>query len=90
MNRRWKLALAALLGFSTACSTVRRTPAETEPSARETADSTAASRNAADSLMLQSEGPLPRIRLMYGVPSPRPEAAQPTENKASAEAETAR
>ncbi len=59
MKRKWKLALAALLGFSAACSTVRNTPrkpsdAGTDEVRTEVRDSV-------------------RIRVMYGVPAPRPE-----------------
>ncbi len=60
MNRRLKLALAALLGFSAACSTVKNAPKQGEPQNQE------------------SDGPKtgggerPRVKVMYGVPSPRP------------------
>ena len=82
MDKRWKYALAALLGFSTACSTARRTAAD-----RETADSTASSRAAADTT---TRVQINRIRLMYGVPSPPPEVVRPTETAAPSGAETER
>lgn len=58
MNRKLKLALAALLGFSAACSTVKNAPAKGEPEAMRDADSTA------------QEIP-PRMVVMYGVRMPR-------------------
>lgn len=60
MNKKLKLALAALLGFSTACSTVKNTPAggetgqEREAGAQEIGDSVSH----------------PRIIVMYGVRYP--------------------
>lgn len=58
MNKRVKLALAALLGFSAACSTVKNAPARND-GAREgvQADTTAVDE-------------APRIMLMYGVRPP--------------------
>ena len=90
MDKRWKYLLAALLGFSTACSTVRRTPAgeSGETPGREAADSSA-SRADTDSLTPQQGVQMNRIRLMYGGPSPRPEVAQPAENEAPEGAATA-
>ncbi|WP_299221230.1 hypothetical protein [uncultured Alistipes sp.] len=57
MNRKWKLALAALLGFSTACSTVKNAPRRDAAEGGERIEQR-------DSL---------RIMVMYGVPTPRPE-----------------
>ncbi|MBO5187715.1 MAG: hypothetical protein J6B59_00295 [Alistipes sp.] len=55
MKKRVKLMLAALLGFSTACSTVKNAPQES-PEGLTTLEASEAQ----------------RIKLMYGVPSPRP------------------
>lgn len=52
MKKRVKLMIAALLGFSTACSTVKEAPRATEGEMKPEA--------------------VERIKLMYGVPSPRP------------------
>lgn len=61
MNRKLKLALAALLGFSTACSTVRNAP-KGESEQKQDADTT----------QVKGSGSYPpRIMLMYGVPTPR-------------------
>lgn len=75
-NRKWKLALAALLGFSTACSTVRQAPQERpaggekgEPSEKPTAQS-------ADTAALKKEELPPRIVLMYGVRPPLSDSAR--------------
>lgn len=56
--RKWKLALAALLGFSAACSTVKRAPREE------------ASRPEADTTVVREQPEQPRIVLMYGVRPP--------------------
>lgn len=73
MNRKWKLALAALLGFSAACSTVKQAPQKTEEAPRSGASSSevaqrpgGASPAAADT----TQHLPPRIVLMYGVRSP--------------------
>ena len=58
-GRKWKLALAALLGFSAACSSVKQAPKDT--SGQKDADTT---------LVKESKHP-PRIVLMYGVRPPR-------------------
>ena len=58
-GRKWKLALAALLGFSAACSSVKQAPKDT--SGQKDADTT-----------LSKEPKQPaRIVLMYGVRPPR-------------------
>ncbi len=60
--KRFKWAVAALLGFSTACSTVR--PAATgEQAAQSSADTMAVPAGGAER---------PRIVVMYGVRAPRP------------------
>lgn len=63
MKRKWKLAVAALLGFSTACSTVRQAPkqpASKDQTKPRTADTTA----------IKARPVPPRIVLMYGVRPP--------------------
>lgn len=57
MNKKLKLMLTALLGFSAACSTVRNAPAKGEPAPAQDADSTVQE--------------LPRMVVMYGVRMPR-------------------
>ena len=78
MKRKWKIALAALLGFSTACSTVKKAPAEADRKTpdREAADSAAKSSKEGFDGMIRTEE-VHRIRLMYGVPSPRPTFSEP-------------
>lgn len=58
-GRKWKLALAALLGFSAACSSVKQAPKDT--SGQKDADTT---------LVKELKQPA-RIVLMYGVRPPR-------------------
>lgn len=58
MDRRIKFALLAVLGFSTACSTVRNTAKDSKKS-DQTSEAEAA----------QSQE-RPRIKVMYGVPNP--------------------
>ena len=61
MNKKLKLALAALLGFSTACSTVKNAPAKgAEEQKQETG-----SQEVQDSVKVP-----PRIVVMYGVRPP--------------------
>lgn len=73
MNRKLKLALAALLGFSTACSTVRNAPNNANgPSNRK--DDTAVTDGSEPT---EESVRVERIMLMYGVPSPRPVPAEP-------------
>ena len=63
MNKKLKLALAALLGFSTACSTVKNAPAKgAEEQKQETG-----SQEVQDSVKVP-----PRIVVMYGVRPPVP------------------
>ncbi len=72
MNRKLKLALAALLGFSTACSTVRNAPGSAnEPSDRK-GDAAITDNGEPTEESVRVE----RIMLMYGVPSPRPVPAE--------------
>lgn len=59
MKRKIEIALLGLLGFSTACSTVKNLPAKGDTPASGSVDRTP--EEAAD---------VPRIRLMYGVPAP--------------------
>ncbi|MDE6624339.1 MAG: hypothetical protein K2K30_08145 [Alistipes sp.] len=55
MNRKLKLAAAALLGFSAACSSVKNAPSRSESEAP-----------APDTMQLEH----PRVRVMYGVRVP--------------------
>lgn len=67
MTRRFKWAVAALLGFSAACSSVRHTTGKTESGDAEPAS--------ADTMVLPVSGiERPRIVVMYGVRAPRPVA----------------
>lgn len=59
MNRKLKLALAALLGFSAACSSVKKAPREQGAKPQD-----------ADTVVVRGYTGNPRIRVMYGVPSP--------------------
>ncbi|WP_417014672.1 hypothetical protein [Alistipes sp.] len=63
-NRKWKLAIAALLGFSTACSTVRQAPQQKPASQDETRP------QPADTTQVKTRPVPPRIVLMYGVRPP--------------------
>ena len=66
MNRKVKLALAAFLGFSAACSTVKQAPqVAKEPAAEETPQP-----RDADTAVVQEQPGRPRIVLMYGVRPP--------------------
>lgn len=69
MNRKFKLTLAALLGFSAACSTVKNAPVRSrgdEPGQQ------------ADSQPGDTVKVPPRVVLMYGVPMPKtPRDAKP-------------
>ncbi len=73
MNRKLKLALVALLGFSTACSTVKNAPRD------EASPQTDASARTEKGTEPTTEEPAraDRIMLMYGVPSPRPSQETP-------------
>lgn len=62
MNKKLKLTLAALLGFSAACSTVKNTPAESKGGESK---QEAGSAQGSDSIP-------PRVMLMYGVRAPQP------------------
>ncbi len=65
MNRKIKLALAALLGFSSACSTARHAPSK-DPDVRQTDPAPE----------LQPGSDRPRIMVMYGVRPPQNRNAQ--------------
>ena len=56
MNRKLKLAAAALLGFSAACSSVKNTPSQSAGESPAPADTTRVEH--------------PRVRVMYGVRVP--------------------
>lgn len=59
MLRKLKFAVAALLGFSAACSSVQSVPRETAPAPQ-------------DSPEMKSDTTQElRVRVMYGVPAPR-------------------
>lgn len=60
MDRKLKLALAALLGFSAACSSVRNAPVRGTDAPRREADTTKSGKRV----------PPPRIVVMYGVRPP--------------------
>lgn len=64
MNKRLKLALAALLGFSAACSSVKNAPAKGETEVA----------NDADTTVMET----PRMVVMYGVRIPRPQQPEGT------------
>lgn len=63
MTKKLKLALAALLGFSAACSTVKNAPSKGDSDPRPQSDTTAAP--------AWGTGDRPRIVAMYGVRTPR-------------------
>ncbi|MBR5465732.1 MAG: hypothetical protein IKU77_08095 [Alistipes sp.] len=66
--KKIKLAILALLGFSTACSTVKNTSEkQVEIPAEETLQNPQA-----DQPTEGEEIKIERIQLMYGTPSPRP------------------
>lgn len=68
MMRKLKFALAALLGFSAACSSVKNTPRRTEPTEptrRDTPDGCRETGEALDTVTCR-----PRIMVMYGVRPP--------------------
>ncbi|WP_295936492.1 hypothetical protein [uncultured Alistipes sp.] len=60
MNKKLKLALAALLGFSTACSAVKKTPAEGKD----------AQTQESDAPVVTDSVDRPQIIVMYGVRGP--------------------
>lgn len=75
MKKRVKLMIAALLGFSTACSTVKNgasevTEEQPQNEAAATARSAGEEADSAAQRMIVTE-PIQRIKLMYGTPSPR-------------------
>lgn len=67
--KKFKLAVLTLLGFSTACSTVKNTTENKTQIPTEETTPTGEMTIEADTSELK---PVERIRLMYGVPSPRP------------------
>lgn len=70
-NRNWKLALAALLGFSTACSTVRQAPQQKPAESAEQPSAEAKpTAESADTARLRKGQLPPRVVLMYGVRPP--------------------
>lgn len=69
-NRKWKLALAALLGFSTACSTVRQAPQQKPAEPQQPAS------QPVDTAALKHTKVPPRIVLMYGVRPPLSDSAR--------------
>ena len=62
MNNRLKLALVALLGFSTACSSVKNTTKDKDKEQELNS--------------LEQQGPDRRIVVMYGVRPPQPKVQQ--------------
>ncbi|WP_418992329.1 hypothetical protein [Alistipes sp.] len=63
MTKKLKLALAALLGFSAACSTVKNAPSKGQTDPRPQSDTATAP--------AWGTGDRPRIVAMYGVRTPR-------------------
>lgn len=61
MNRKLKLALAALLGFSAACTSVKNTPREGEDKQKDAPDTT----------VVRGYTGGPRVVVMYGVRIPQ-------------------
>lgn len=74
MKKRVKLMLAALLGFSAACATVKNTPQDEAVASADQPEKRTEGQLKIDSTYVPQ-----RIRLMYGVPSPRP-TVQPTDS----------
>ena len=78
--------IAALLGFSTACSTVKNNVKE-QPAEEPSKNETEAVRNSDNQTVDESQQiRVERIKLMYGTPSPRPwvdsvRRAQPAEKQ---------
>ena len=70
INRKLKLALAALLGFSTACSTVRQAPVEEQKPEADASQVNSSLQQPADTAELQAHPERPRVVLMYGVRPP--------------------
>ncbi len=80
--KKIKLAILTLLGFSTACSTVKQTTKGEESIPVKTEETTPQTSREGEA-GVEGEEVVPaeinRIKLMYGVPSPRPTAPQTTE-----------
>lgn len=75
--KKLKLAILALMGFSTACSTVKNTASSEEQAASTEQNAPASDEQVSDTTRVEIQ---PGIKLMYGVP--RPSAVpmeQPTE-----------
>lgn len=70
INRKIKLALAALLGFSAACSTVRQAPTQGEKPVTDAAQTAAPEQQPADTTEVKAQPERPRVVLMYGVRPP--------------------
>lgn len=82
MNRKVKLALAALLGFSTACSTVKNAPGRADETSTRKDGTSTRTEAEKDSIATEESARIERIMLMYGVPSPRPvQPAQPQDEQ---------
>lgn len=75
-NRKWKLALAALLGFSAACSTVRQAPQGRPAGGENEVSPEKPTVQSADTAALKAEQLPPRIVLMYGVRPPLSDSAR--------------
>ena len=71
MNKKLKLALATLLGFSAACSTVRNAPAKGEGEQQQEAGAPE---------VRDSVAP-PRVMVMYGVRPPGQKTVGPAEDE---------
>lgn len=69
MGKKLNLAIIAMLGFSSACSSSRKTQASPENDEAQTDVPTVIE---------------PRIRVMYGVPYPRPAILMPVEEQSEA------
>lgn len=76
--KKVKLAILTLLGFSTACSTVKQTTTSKESLPSQTEETTPQPTREGENVESGEMVPVEvnRIKLMYGVPSPRPTAPQ--------------
>lgn len=73
MNKKIKLALISLLGFSAACSTVRRNAATPDEKSAPEQPTEGENKSAGEGVAPVPETDIevrPSIRLMYGVPAP--------------------
>lgn len=81
--KKIKLALLALMGFSTACSTVKTTTKSEESKSTTEQSATTDEAAVSDSTVVAMP---PAIKLMYGVPRPKAEPSEPaTEQPATGE-----